>query len=162
MNTLLSTVREVIKKAGGIETVAKLCGYRNANILRNQLCETNHQHKLGAVEMNRIIAVCKPHSVAIAQELASATNTILYKQPSEDMKQKLTVMEILLKLSMGHGELCAIYYEASDPDSEDGMDISDNELEQIHKKNNELIRLHAELTAVSSPKKQIQQPGGPL
>ena len=146
MTSLLHVVRSVIKKSRGMEYIAEILGFSHANVLRNQLNESNLQHKLGAEDLLEIIRICEPHSLDIVQVFASQINAVLIPMPKKDSARH-ELMELILKAGKEFGDISEVLMKSVDPTSPGGIRIIQEELDQIEKEVIDANRAFQEILA---------------
>ncbi len=148
MKSLSVIVREVINSAGGIKYVAGEIDISNPHILANQLCPTNRQHKLGAEDLRKIINVCKPYSTRILHTLANDLDSIVVQLPKlEDSEHEL--MQLILRAGKEFGDVSKVLSKSIDLNSDGGVDITADELDQIEKEVNDANRVFQEILALA-------------
>lgn len=130
MLNLLTIVSEVVKKSGGAKKIAPLVGVSSPELLLNQLCETNCQHKLGAETLRQIIQICQPHAIKIVQLLAADVESVIVRLPAPS-KEARALMPLVLKTGEMFGKVSETLMNSIDPDGEDGVFITLGEFEEI-------------------------------
>lgn len=146
MNGLLPTTREVINMSGGVKQIAPLIGLSSPNLLLNQTCQTNHQHKLGAEDLQRIIRQCRPHSMKILQILASEIDGVVIALPRAEPSDH-DFHQLVFKAAKEFGDVGEALMKSIDPKSEGGVRISLNELNRIEKEVLDVNRVFQEILA---------------
>lgn len=136
MHGLLPVTRQVIKMSGGARQIAPMIGFtkpNGPNVLLNQVCQTNRQHKLGAEDLQRIIRLCRPHSIQIVQVLAAEIGCVVIELPREGIPYR-DFPHLVLQAGKTYGEVSEALIDSVDPDGDGGVDVTLKEFHNIEEK----------------------------
>ncbi len=156
MGSLLQTVKAVIQRSGGFDVVANNCGYRNPNILRNQISQRNKANKLGIEDFIKIVKYCHPNSIEIIQTLAAETESIIIPVPK--IKDSDTeFMKLVFGCISDIGDMFRLYLNFY---GSEGIEITCQNLEMIHHQATVAVRsmltIPAHLEGVQKLKQQLR------